>query len=123
MVAGIEIINARQVQKTLKNISKDIKKVEIDALTKAGFIVERNVKKLTPVVTGRLRGSVHTVRKKDSAVVGTNVEYGSKVEYGVCNKHGFKDGHRMFHRGLANSRKEINTKIPGLFKKTTSQII
>lgn len=53
----------------------------------AAIVAEREAKRLCPVDTGRLRGSItHEVTKDGAqvrAVVGTNVEYAAPVEYGT----------------------------------------
>lgn len=45
------------------------------ALEKVGLMAERNAKIACPVDTGRLRGSITHTHDKNTAYVGTNVEY------------------------------------------------
>lgn len=52
-------------------------------LTKAGHLVETEAKKLCPVDTAQLRGSIHTEVNGNEAIVGTNVVYAPYVEYGT----------------------------------------
>lgn len=51
------------------------------ALDAVGFAAESNVKILTPVDTGRLKGSIGHYVDDDAVVIGTNVEYGKYVEF------------------------------------------
>jgi HK97 gp10 family phage protein len=52
-------------------------------LQAAGLIVEGQAKELCPVDSGRLRNSINSEVKDDSAFVGTNVHYAPHVEYGT----------------------------------------
>lgn len=45
------------------------------ALEKVGLIAERNAKLACPVDTGRLRNSISHTHDKNTAYIGTNVEY------------------------------------------------
>lgn len=55
------------------------------ALEKVGLMAERNAKLACPVDTGRLRGSISHTHDKNTAYIGTNVEYGPYVEMGTTN--------------------------------------
>lgn len=55
------------------------------ALEKVGLIAKRNAKLACPVDTGRLRNSITHTHDKNTAYVGTNVEYSSYVEMGTVN--------------------------------------
>lgn len=55
------------------------------ALEKVGLMAERNAKIACPVDTGRLRGSISHTHDKNTAYVGTNVEYAPYVEMGTVN--------------------------------------
>lgn len=55
------------------------------ALEKVGLMAERNAKIACPVDTGRLRGSISHTHDKNTAYIGTNVEYGPYVEMGTTN--------------------------------------
>lgn len=45
------------------------------ALEKVGLMAERNAKIACPVDTGRLMGSISHTHDKNTAYIGTNVEY------------------------------------------------
>lgn len=53
------------------------------ALEEIGLAAEGFAKRLCPVDTGRLRNSITHATDKDSAYVGTNVEYAPYVELGT----------------------------------------
>lgn len=55
------------------------------ALEKVGLTAERNAKLACPVDTGRLRNSITHTHDKNTAYVGTNVEYAPYVEMGTVN--------------------------------------
>lgn len=55
------------------------------ALEKIGLMAERNAKIACPVDTGRLRGSITHTHDKNTAYVGTDVEYAPYVEMGTAN--------------------------------------
>ncbi len=57
-----------------------------NALAKAGEIVRADAAANCPVDTGRLSQSITSQVEGDSAVVGTNVEYGIHVEFGTGSK-------------------------------------
>lgn len=52
------------------------------ALEKVGSMAERNAKLACPVDTGRLRNSITHTHDKNTAYIGTNVEYAPYVETG-----------------------------------------
>lgn len=56
------------------------------ALDTIGFIAETHAKALTPVKTGRLRGSIAHMVDDNSAYIGTNVEYAPHVEFGTSRQ-------------------------------------
>lgn len=55
------------------------------ALEHVGLLMERNAKLACPVDTGRLRNSISHTHDKNTAYVGTNVEYAPYVEMGTVN--------------------------------------
>ena len=55
------------------------------ALKHVGLLMERNAKLACPVDTGRLRNSISHTNDKNTAYVGTNVEYAPYVEMGTKN--------------------------------------
>ncbi|MBQ2663076.1 MAG: HK97 gp10 family phage protein [Clostridia bacterium] len=54
-----------------------------NALAQSGETVRADAVANCPVDTGRLRGSITSTVEGNSAVVGTNVEYGIYVEFGT----------------------------------------
>ena len=74
-------------------------------LLKSAILMEANVKKATPVDTGRLRASITHKVEPFRAIVGTNVAYAPHVEFGTrphwpplaalqpwAQRHGFPPG-------------------------------
>lgn len=57
-----------------------------NALSKAGEIVRADAASNCPVDSGRLSQSITSQVEGDSAVIGTNVEYGIFVEFGTGSK-------------------------------------
>ena len=53
------------------------------ALEAVGATAERHAKAITPVDTGRLKGSIAHAVDDNAAYIGTNVEYSPYVEYGT----------------------------------------
>ena len=64
--------------KVISKINKSNKQI----INKACLMVVRDAKKLCPVDTGRLRGSITHEVKGTTGKVGTNVEYARAVELG-----------------------------------------
>lgn len=58
------------------------------ALVAIAFTAEGHAKGKTPTITGRLKNSIGNAVAGDSAVIGTNVEYGPYVEFGTRNRPG-----------------------------------
>ena len=56
-------------------------------VNKAAGLVEGSAKRLCPVDTGTLRGSIHIMKQatatEPKAIVGTNIEYAPYVEFGT----------------------------------------
>lgn len=57
-----------------------------NALALAGEVVRADAAMNCPVDTGRLAGSITSQVEGNSAVIGTNVEYGIYVEFGTGSK-------------------------------------
>lgn len=55
-------------------------------LEEAATVVKGQAKRLVPVDTGNLKGSITSRVEGWEAIVGTNVEYAEYVEYGTRNK-------------------------------------
>ena len=88
-----------------ETMPEEVQKAMIDELRLTGFMIETNYKIAVPVVTSRLQTSIHTEHsdltsysytdnkgntyngslnynlKPTQVIVGTNVEYASKIEY------------------------------------------
>ena len=117
--------------KRFKRIRKDKLEQVKRAVKSAGFVADRNAKKLSPVDTGRLRASIHPEFKdtasfnysvagagtfsgkldekpKDdfSVIIGSNVSYAEKQE----NKHKFLE------RGAKIAERSFNNELKGIFK-------
>lgn len=90
--------------------TKDNTKEVLSAMEKAieqgleaiGLTAEGHAKKETPVDTGRLRNSISHSTDKDSAYIGTNVEYGVYVELGSRGR----DGKHMLKRAATEHSAE-----------------
>ena len=65
-------------------MANGIKNIETDIARKIGkvaLLTQAEVKRNTPVITGRLRNSIVAVNRGSAEwVIGTNVEYAGKVE-------------------------------------------
>jgi len=81
MSFSMKVIGAQEVASAL---NKGVKKPVEDNLPKLAIKIEANAKKATVVDTGRLRASIlHSMPTRESALIGTNVEYAEFVEYGT----------------------------------------
>lgn len=69
---------------------KDVVSKVFDEVATTAIKVERDSKNLSPVDTGKLRGSITTDTKRSStsitSEIGTDVEYSEIVEYGAINQ-------------------------------------
>jgi phage gpG-like protein len=74
-----------KIIKKLENMSNEVYNAVADEIEMTSLEIETEAKKLCPVQTGRLRASITTFLNRDrlNAVVGTNVEYAEKVEFGI----------------------------------------
>lgn len=80
-------IDKQTLDKLLENIhtfDEKIKDAVFEEITLTALEIESDAKTLCPVQTGRLRASIKALwdKKTFSAIVGTNVEYASAVEFG-----------------------------------------
>lgn len=76
-------LEIRQGQELAKKYRSDKKDVVGKAVRNVTLKAEREIKKATPVITGRLRSSVSHVLTAMEAKVGTLVHYAPAVEYGT----------------------------------------
>lgn len=102
-------------------------------LLKSAILMEANVKKETPVDTGRLRASITHKVEPFRAIVGTNVSYAPHVEFGTrphfpplaalqpwARRHGFPPGRQgAFLVALAIARR--GTRARRMFQKGMEQ--
>lgn len=94
---GFEVdFNGPEVErKTIKNAQM--------ALLETMVSLERHAKKESPVLTGRLRNSIHTEPKKpaNKITVSDGVDYGVHVEFGAKGRK----PNPFFHRALVMTEK------------------
>ncbi len=84
----IEFKGLSQILAKYQKLPESVERAIADGINKAAGIVEGSAKRLCPVDTGNLRGSIHIMKhatpgKEAKAVVGTNVEYAPYVEFGT----------------------------------------
>lgn len=76
----------KNVQMTFKALAKEIEKKQKTALKLAAVAYQNDVKKKAPYLTGTYRRSIHTQMVSSSrALVGTNLPYGKRLEYGYAD--------------------------------------
>lgn len=81
---GIIIDGLTDVQDAFRDVKASLRIAIVKALRRGALIVEGEAKRLCPVDTGRLQGSITSDMVNDHTIaVGTNVEYASYVEYGT----------------------------------------
>ena len=92
MTVSIKVMGISKVQKFLSDKDKETLKRANDAIIKAGFYVEGEVKEsiagqraeTRSVDTGRFMGSVKATQKEVlTATIESNVEYAKHLEYGT----------------------------------------
>lgn len=106
---AVKVFN--NVNKYSVNFFKNLEK----GLFKAGLFYEGEVKKRTPVDTGRLKSSIDTRPKGLLKVsVGTDVEYAPFVEFGTSRQR----PQAMFREALAQNKDKIVRLIGNETKKT-----
>jgi len=76
------------------------------ALEAIGLKAEGYAKKLAPVDTGNLRNSITHATDKDSAYIGTNVEYAPYQEYGFIDVGGNKHPPKHFIKSAASEHSD-----------------
>lgn len=78
----------RIVSNRIPQAESAIRKAVVDQVAGSAYEVEARAKQLSPVLTGTLRRSIHTVIASNGlrAVVGPSVSYGVWVEFG--SRHG-----------------------------------
>ena len=89
------------------------------ALEMIGIKAEGYAKKDCPVDTGRLRNSISHAQEKDTAYIGTNVEYAESVEYSDNVKHTTGKAH-FLRDSATNHSDEYRKIVEQVLKGTTS---
>ena len=79
-----------------------LKQKKLQALEAVGATAERHAKAITPVDTGRLKGSIAHASADDAAYIGTNVEYAPYVELGTYRTK----AHHMLKRAVSEHSAE-----------------
>ena len=96
-------VKSRKMQKALQR-----------GIVKGAFLLEGNMKRISPVTTGRYRSSIAAKIGKLKATIGPQVVYGGWVEDGADSVHapkthkgsGFK-GHKVIQRTAASKEKAV----------------
>lgn len=103
MASDFEIvIKADHTQDVLNALRSQKKK----ALFALGEACEANIKKETPVDTGRLKNSMSHQEDEDATYCGTNVEYAPYQEYGTSR--GIKAHHMIEHAAYNHNSEYLN---------------
>lgn len=91
-------VTIRVISNRLPEMPAQIKAAVVKEVSKAAFQIEAKAKAKTPVKTGTLRRSIHSVFSNGglTGVVGPSVLYGKYVEFGTRRK-----GARPFMRPAA----------------------
>lgn len=74
--------NVKTKKNKLNQLSKSFQTVIKISVTAAALLVHGDATRLAPVDTGRLRSSLTYITEDNAAIVGTDVEYAKKMEYG-----------------------------------------
>lgn len=96
-------INADKLLGFLGRLPKALDQALDRAIAKAAFVIEGRSKAVTPVDTGRLRASIHTVNSRLRAEIGTNVSYAIYVHEGTR----FMQPRPFMSEGVQASRNQI----------------
>jgi hypothetical protein len=82
----IEFKGLSQILAKYQKLPETVEKAISDGINMAAGVVEGSAKRLCPVDTGHLRGSIHVMKEATpnnmKAIVGTNVEYAPYIEFG-----------------------------------------
>lgn len=102
----------------MEEMLKAFNRMKIIVLEELGWIFAKEIKKLTPVDTSRLKDSIEpNVLSSEEVEIGTNVHYAPHVEYGHLvvrygRPVGYKKGVFMFKKGqiyaLPKAEKHVN---------------
>lgn len=125
---SIKIPNLPKFQKALRKYPQYAEKEIRNAFEKSLYQIVRETKPVTPVDTGRLRGSIGEVGrqgifkiKRESAMVGTRVQYAVYVHEGARGRM----GRPFLKQGLEKSKNKIGQffkdGIDNVFNKISKQ--
>ena len=103
----------KELEQMIKSADKKIQDRVNKAIKKVAWIITSEVKKGTPVDTGRLRRSIHPIIKHLFADIFTNVEYGIYVEDGTK----YMKGVHMFKNVADKFGKQIPQMVLNEIKK------
>lgn len=92
---GLELYGFDEWERIMMQVAENFPKKKAYLLMRLGRIYQAEVKKHTPVDTGRLRASIYVseVMNFNSIFVGTNVEYAQYVEEGHNQYRRFVPGY------------------------------
>lgn len=87
-MAGRTGVTVRIVSNRLPQMPAQIRAAVVQEVSKATLDVEAKAKALTPVKTGTLRRSIHSVFENGglTGLVGPSAFYGKYIEFGVRNR-------------------------------------
>lgn len=89
---SIEVKGFDEFDRKMQKLLKEYPKRKLRLARKIGYILERNIKKLTPVDYGRLRGSITSEVTENRVETGTNIYYARWVEEGHIQEPHFVPG-------------------------------
>ncbi len=117
MEINIQIEGAKELAQKWGAMSEDLKALAHDAFSKAGYVVEEQSKKLTPVDTGRLRGSINTssrltMKNEPHIVISPHTNYAVFVHEGTR----FMPARPYMTQGYKNSERKIKSIMNKLLK-------
>lgn len=96
----MKIVGLKEVAQKMK--PETVQKPLAEGLSRLRMWLEGEVKKATPVDTGRLRGSISSDQTANTVKIGTTVHYASYVEYGTARmepRH-MEGGSRVKGKGM-----------------------
>ena len=100
-----------------RELKKMVNNAAHDAVQKGCYLVEGDAKKIVPVVTSRLRGSITNEVEETVGRVGSNVEYARRVEMGFVGVDSLGRHYNQAPKSYLRASLEKNrSKILGLFR-------
>lgn len=90
MASKVQIIGYEDWSKSEQDWAEQVTEMTINEIEMTALRIERDAKKIVPVDTGELRGSISTkINKSNESIstdTGTDVEYAEVVEFGGINQ-------------------------------------